>query len=326
MKHTSERETTLRDPRAKVSVAGALAALREILVAVAREWSEDRVPRLAAALAYYALFSLAPLLVVAIGVAGLVFGHEAARGELVAQFEGLIGRAGAEAVEGVVAAAGGPGASGLAASLGFLMLLIGASGVFGELQAAMNTIWGVAPRPGAGWKVFLRRRFVSFAMVLGTGFLLLVSLVLSATVAATSRFLVVLAPAAEAYWSCVNVLLGVALPALLFALIFRFVPDAKVGWRDVWLGALITAVLFSLGQFAIGYYLGRTALDSTYGAAASIVALVAWVYYSAQILFVGAELTQVLQERRTSRAPQPRPGADSKPDQPGGGDDERKDP
>lgn len=296
--------------RANVEASAAFRELWQTLRAVGHEWDQDEVPRLAASLAYYALFSLAPLLVVAVGLVGLFFSREVARGEVVSQFQELIGRQGATAVEGFLAGADSPEASGWAALIGLATLLIGASGVFGELQVAMNTIWDVAPRPGAGWKLFLRRRFLSFAMVLGTGFLLLVSLLLSASLAAVGRQLVLLLPMVESYWANVDAVLGVALPALLFALIFKFVPDAEVQWRDVWVGALFTAMLFALGRSAIGYYLGRSAFDSTYGAAGSLVAVVAWVYYSAQILFLGAELTQVLESRRTSRAHQPVAGAD----------------
>jgi membrane protein len=174
------------------------------------------------------------------------------------------------------------------------LLLLGASGVFGELQGAMNAIWRARPPRGRGVAWFLRRRFISFAMVLGTGFLLLVSLLLSAALAAAARLLDRLAPGAAPAWAVVNAIFGLLLPALLFALIFRYVPDAPVGWRQAFTGAVFSAVLFALGRYAIGYYLGRSALDSTFGAAASLVAVVAWVYYSAQILFLGAELSRAL--------------------------------
>jgi membrane protein len=265
---------------------------------------------LAAALAYYSLFSLAPLLVLAIGVAGSIFGRDAARREVVAQFSTLIGRAGANAVEGLLASTASPGKSAVAATLGLLTLLIGASGVFAELQDATNTIWQVEPRPDAGWGTILRRRFVSFSMVLGSGFLLLVSLLLSAALAAAGRHFTFATPLGEAAWSTANSLIGLAMPFVIFALIFRLVPDAEVAWRDVWVGALVTAALFSLGRWAFGYYLGRSAIESTYGAAASLVAVVLWVYYSAQILFIGAELTQALGQQRTHRAQRPKPGAE----------------
>ena len=289
---------------------GALRELAAVAAETGREWKRDKVPRLAAALAFYTLFSLAPLLVIAIGVAGYFFGREAARGEVVAQFSGLVGTAGAQAIETLIASTGTPGKGALAAILGLVTLLVGASGVFGELQDALNTIWNVEPKPSGGWRTFLQRRFLSFAMVLGTGFLLLVSLLLSAGLAFASRGFTFDAPASELSWQIVTSVLALLLPYGLFALIFRLVPDAEVAWRDVWLGAFVTAAFFALGRAAIGYYLGRKALDSTFGAAASLVALVFWVYYSAQILFAGAELTQVLGRRRTGRAHDPKRGAD----------------
>jgi membrane protein len=292
------------------SLADAFRELGATVGAVGREWIDDRVPRLAAALAYYALFSLAPLLVVAVAIAGMVFGRDAAQGEIVAQFQGFLGHAGAEVVQNLLASTGSTERGAFAAGIGLLMLFLGASGVFGELQDAMNSIWDVAPRRGASWKQFLRRRFISFAMVLGSGFLLLVSLLLSAALAAAGRYFLRLAPGSEFFANSTIALAGLALPAVLFALIFKLVPDAKVAWRDVWAGALVTAMLFALGRWAIAAYLGRSALDSTYGAAGSLVAVVAWVYYSAQILFVGAELTQVLERQRTDRAHEPRPGAE----------------
>jgi len=294
----------------KSSLPAAVVELGSTVAAVAREYRADRVPRLAAALAYYALFSLAPLLVVAVAIAGIVFGREAAQGEVVAQFQGFLGRTGAEAVEALLASTGSAATGAAAAAIGLLALLVGASGVFGELQDAMNSIWDVAPRRGASWKLFFRRRFVSFAMVLGSGFLLLVSLLLSAALAAAGKYFTRLAPQGELLASTAISLAGIALPAVLFALIFKLVPDAKVAWRDAWTGALVTAMLFALGRTAIAYYLGRSALDSTYGAAGSLVAVVAWVYYSAQILFVGAELTQVLERQRTAHAHAPRAGAE----------------
>jgi membrane protein len=288
-----------------------LAELRSLVGAVAAEWKRDQVQRLAAALAYYALFSLAPLLIVVIGVAGFLFGREAARGELVSQFDELIGVHGARAVEELLAAAGTPGSGVAAASIGLALLLFGASGVFGELQSALNSIWNVEARPGASWKTILRRRFVSFAMVLGSGFLFLVSLAFHAAMAGAERWLGERLPGWAGVWSSVNGVLGLALPVALFALIFRLIPDAEVAWRDAWAGAVVTASLFALGRVAIGEYLGRGAVSSAYGAAGSLVAVVVWVYYSAQILFVGAELTQVLGRRRSEHLARPKPGAEN---------------
>ncbi len=289
---------------------GAFRAIAALAAETGREWSRDNVPRLAAALSYYALFSLAPLVVIAIGVAGYFFGRDAAHGEVVAQFSRLIGTAGAEAIESLLAAAGAPEKGALAAILGLVPLLLGASGVFGELQDALNTIWNVESKPGSGWRTFLQRRLLSFTMVLGCGILLLASLVLSAGIALANRGLRIDSPAGELSWKIVTGLLALLLPWALFALIFKLVPDAKVAWRDVGVGALVTAVFFALGTAAIGYFLGRKAFESTYGAAAALVAVVFWVYYSAQILFAGAELTQVLGRRRTGRPHAPRAGAE----------------
>jgi membrane protein len=294
-----------RDASARRGEPGRFAA------AVVAEWRRDNVPRLAAALAYYALFSLAPLLVVVIGVAGLMFGREAARGELVAQFDHLIGRQGAEAVEALVAAAGTPGTGIVAAVAGLALLLVGASGVFGELQSALNAIWNVEPRPGAGWKTLLRRRLVSFTMVLGSGFLFLVSLTFHAAMAGAGRWLDDRLPDWALFWTIAQSIAGLLLPLVLFALIFRLVPDAEVAWRDAWIGALVTAALFALGRVAIGEYLGRGAIASAYGAASSLVAVVLWVYYSAQILFLGAEITQVLGKMRSEHLAKPKPGAEN---------------
>lgn len=264
------------------------------------KYGADRVPRLAAALAYYSLFSMAPLLVITLAIAGLLVEPGAARQELVRQVSSLVGPSGAEIAEALLRSTASPGSDGsawFAAIVGGALLLLGASGVFGELQAALNGIWDVAPRPGAGWKQLLRRRFLSFSMVLASGFLLLVSLALSAALAALDRSVGFEAPIAVAVWRSANALLGMILPIALFGAMFRLVPDAEVRWREAWTGALVTAALFTAGRSALAYYLGRSALTSTFGAAGSLVALVVWVYYSAQILFVGAELTRVLGKR-----------------------------
>jgi membrane protein len=261
------------------------------------EWNDDKVSRLAAALAYYTVFALAPLLVISIGIAGLVFGEEAARGEVVAQLQGLLGTKGAQLVEEMIAASRKTESGIAATAIGLLVLLFGATGVFGELQDSLNTIWEVKPRPGRGWRGILRDRFFSFTMVLGTGFLLLVSLALSAVFAAVGKYLTGFLPAPEIVLQILNFAVSLALITLLFALIFKIVPDAKIAWRDVWVGATITALLFSAGKLIIGIYLGKSTMTSTFGAAASLAILLIWIYYSAQILFLGAEFTQVYATR-----------------------------
>jgi membrane protein len=216
------------------------------------QWDEDKVSRLAAALAYYTAFSLAPLLVISIGIAGMVLGQEAAQGEIVAQLQGLIGGDGARLVEHMILASRQTSHSIVATSLGIAALLFGATGAFGQLQDALDTIWHVKPRPGRGWRGILRDRFLSFTMVLGTGFLLLVSLVLSAVFAVVGGYVSGLLPLPEVAMQAINLLVSFVLVTLLFALIFKVVPDAAIAWRDVWIGAVITALLFSLGKLAIG--------------------------------------------------------------------------
>lgn len=280
----------------------------ELLKQTASEWSSDRAPTLGAAMAFYSILSLAPLLVIAIAVAGAFFGEEAARGQIVREIGGLVGTQGAEAVEEMLAHSRKPEAGILATVLGVATLLIGAGGVFGQLQDALNVIWDVERKPGRGIKGFLLDRFISFAMVLGTGFLLLVSLVISAVLAAMGAYMTGLAPGLAGVLVVVNAVVSFALIMVLFAMIFKLIPDAVIAWKDVWIGAAITTTLFLLGKFLLGLYLGRASVGSPYGAAGSLVVLVVWVYYSAQIVFFGAEFTQVYAGRR-GRAIVPKPGA-----------------
>jgi len=265
------------------------------------EWSEDKVPRLGAALAFYSVLSLAPLLLIAIAIAGLAFGAEAARGQLVGQIRGLVGPEGGLAIEAMLANAPKHGAGAVATAVGLATLLYGASGVFGQLQDALNTIWEVQPGPGRGVWGFIKDRFLSFSMVLGTGFLLMVSLVLSTALAAAGKlfggFVPLWAPALQA----VDLAVTFGVITLLFAMIYKYLPDAHIAWGDVWLGSVSTAALFLVGKFAIGLYLGRSGLGSAYGAAGSFVVLLVWINYSAQILFFGAEFTQVYAIHRGSR-------------------------
>jgi membrane protein len=266
-----------------------------------RQWLEDKVPRLGAALAYYSALSLAPLLVIAIAIAGLFFGEAAARGHLLDQFRGLVGVQGGEAIETMIAHARKPRTGTIAGVVGVVVLLFGASGVVGQLQDALNTIWEVAPKPGRGVLGFLRDRFLSLAMVLGVGFLLLVSLVLTTVLTALGTYVTGLLPGAAVLLHALNSVVSLVVITLLFALIFKLLPDVKISWGDVWIGAVLTAVLFTLGKFLLGLYLGHSGLSSTYGAAGSLVALLVWVYYSAQILFFGAEFTKVYADRLGSR-------------------------
>ncbi len=272
------------------------------------EWSEDKAPRLAAALAYYTVFSLAPLLVIVIAIAGLVFGEEAARGALSAQIEGLVGTTGAQAIEEMIKGASQRESGIVATVIGVATLLLGASGLFGQLQDALNTIWEVQPKPNQGIVATIKQRFFSFTMVLGTGFLLLVSLVISAVLAGVVQYFQGILPGADWVWQAVNVVVGLAVTTLLFGLIFKIIPDVEIDWSDVWIGAAATAVLFSIGRLLLGLYLGRSSFGSTYGAAGSLVVLLIWIYYSAQILFLGAEFTQVYANSFGSRV-EPSPNA-----------------
>jgi membrane protein len=265
-----------------------------------REWSADGAPRLGAALAYYTSLSVAPLLLIAIGIAGMVFGQKAAQGQILDQLRALIGDDGARAIQEMLAHQR-PGAGVVATIVGVVTLLAGSSGVFAELQDALNTVWNVAPRPDRPWRDVIRDRFLSLTMVLGTGFLLLVSLLISAAVAGAASVLKAVSPGLEAVGHGIVSIVSFAIVTMLFALIFKFLPDARIRWRDVWVGAVATALLFVVGKFAIGFYLGHASLGSAYGAAGSFVVLLVWIYYSAQILLFGAEFTQVYARARGAR-------------------------
>ncbi len=265
------------------------------------QWAADDATRLAAALAYYTIFSIAPLLVVVIALAGLVLGRDAVQGQLIAQIDGLVGRESGRAIQDLVASASQPASSALASLFGFAVLLFGASGVVGELKSALNTIWGV-PTVSAGFLGVLRERLASFALVLGLGFVLLVSLAISAGLAAAGQLVQSGLPGGEAVWLAINIVVTLAIEAGLFGLIFRVMPDTYVAWAEVWVGALVTATLFELGKLLVGIYLGRAGIGSTYGAAGSLIVVLVWVYYSAQILFFGAEFTKVSARRRRGEA------------------------
>lgn len=265
----------------------------ELLKETFKEWREDKASRHGAALAYYAVFSIGPLLIIVISIAGFVFGKEAVEGELVGRIEGLVGTAGAEAIQTMVKSASEPGAGILATLIGIVTLSLSASGLFANLQDSLNTLWGVTLKPGLGLLVTIKERLLSFSMVLGVGFLLLVSLVVNALLAVLGDVLRDYLPGGTLVWQVVNFAISIAVITLLFAMIYKALPDARIAWSDVWLGALITALLFIVGQIAIGFYLGNSDFGSSYGAAGSLVAVLVWIYYSSQILFFGAELTQV---------------------------------
>jgi membrane protein len=280
-----------------MKIPAPLRVVGSILKSTVVEWYDDDASRLAASLAFYTTLSLAPLLLVAISIAGIVFGQDAARGHVSTEVGGLVGATGAEAIETILANAQDTSQGVFAAVVGAVVLLFGASGVFAELQAAMDKIWEVKPRDGRGVWGVVRDRFTSFTMVVGVGFLLLVSLVVSAVMTAmTSRLNVALGAVALGA-QILHIVVSLAMTTVIFALIFKVVPDAKIRWRDVWVGALATSVFFTVGKLLIGLYLGHSTVASTYGAAGSVVVILVWVYYSAQLLFFGAELTQVLTTR-----------------------------
>jgi len=278
-------------------------AIFELLKETVSEWQKDKASRLAAALAYYTIFSLAPLLIVVVAIAGFAAGREAAMGLLDDQIQGLVGRESADFIQEMLKNARQPEGNLLATIIGVVTLLLGAMGVFGQLKDALNTVWGIEPKPTNGIIAFLRGNLLSFTMVLGIGFLLMVSLVLSAILAAVGNFTTNLLPGAEFVMQIVNFLIGFAITTLLFAMIYKILPDTPIAWRDVWIGAAITSLLFSIGRFLIGLYLGNSSIGSTYGAAGSLAVILVWVYYSAQLLLLGAEFTQVYARRHGSFAP-----------------------
>ena len=256
-------------------------------------WWNDNVPRLGASLSYYTLFALAPVLIIAIAIAGFFFGPEAVRGEVVGQIRGLMGEEGARAVQAMLEGAAKPAASRLATAVGLLTFFLGATGAFLELQTALNGIWRVKPKESEKWwKDLVVQRLISFGLVIAVGFLLLVSLVVSAGLAALNRYMGIRFPAMAELWNAINLLVSFGVVTLLFSLIYRVLPDVDLSWRDVWLGAVVTAALFTVGKSLIGLYLGTSGVASAYGAAGSVLVLLIWVYYSAQIVLLGAEFTR----------------------------------
>jgi membrane protein len=265
-----------------------------LLKDIARLWVADYVPSMGAALAFYTLFSMAPLLLIVISVAGLVFGEDAARGEIAAQLHLLMGERSAGAVQELLASVRAPAEGTAATLLGLLLLLVGATTVFGELQDALDRIWRVpAKQQASGWIALIRSRLLSFGMILAIGFLLTVSLVVSAVLATLGRWWEPLF--GGWYWVATlsNAGAGFLMVAVMFALIYKVMPRVRVQWKDVWVGAVATTVLFTLGKFLIGLYIGRSGVNSAFGAAGSLVVVLLWVYYSAQIFLLGAEFTWV---------------------------------
>jgi membrane protein len=257
------------------------------------KWTAHKAPRLGASVAFYTLLSFAPLLILIAAVIALVFTKEAAHKDLVDQARQMIGSRGADTVNSLLANAQKPSSGILASIIAFITLLFGASSVFIELRDALNTIWDVTPQSSSGWKGMLKDRLFSFGMVLSVGFLLLVSLILSAALAFLGKFFGEAVPIPPAILETVNFVVSFAVITILFALMFKFVPAVHISWRDVLIGAIGTALLFTIGKFLLGVYLGKASVGSAYGAAGSLVAVIVWVYYSAQIFFFGAEFTRV---------------------------------
>src|SRR5665647_1083881 len=266
--------------------------LKIVLIESLTSWVDHRASSKGAALAFYTLFSMTPILVVAIAVAGYVFGAEAAQGAIVAQVQGLVGPNGAQAIQALLAAARDP-VSGLVATLvASVLLLLGATSVFAELKGSLDELWGIDKPRQSAFSVFLRTRLLSFGMVLVLAFLLLVSLVVSAALAVLERYAGGVLGSFAAVLATTSSLISFGVIACMFAIIYKTLPDAPLTWRDVWIGAAFTAGLFSLGKYVIGLYLGNSGVASSFGAAGSLIALLLWVYYSAQIFFLGAEFTR----------------------------------
>jgi membrane protein len=267
----------------------------------AKEWSNDKAPRLGASLSYYTIFSLAPVLLLVIAVAGMVLGPQAAQGKIVDQLSGLLGPDAAKAIQTMLEKASQRKGGIVATAIGFVTLIVGATGVMIELQDALNTVWKVVAKPGRGLKGIIHDRLLSFGIVLGFGFLLLVSLVLSAAVAVIDSWIGGFMPARVVLGYVLSYGLSLGLVALVLAAIFKILPDVKIAWRDVWVGALVTSVLFHVGKFGISLYIGKASVASTFGAAGSLAVLLVWIYYSSQIVLYGAEFTRVYADEYGTR-------------------------
>jgi membrane protein len=280
----------------------------DLLKAAAVNWVHDYAQSMGAALAFYTMFSIAPLLLIVISTAGLVFGEDAARGEIFDQMQGMLGAPGAVAVHSLLESAGKPAHNALAAVVGIVVLFIGATSVFAELQDALDRIWRAPARAGSSglWRL-VRARLLSFGMILGIGFLLTVSLAFSAGLAALSKWWDPRFSGWGTVENTVELALSVVLATAVFALIYKTMPRVRTSWGDVWIGATVTSLLFIAGKFLIGAYIGRTGISSGFGAAASLVVVLLWVYYSAQIFLFGAEFTWAYSHKFGSRKGQPMP-------------------
>ena len=281
----------------------------ELLKAAAQKWVKDSAARLGAALSYYTIFAIPPLFIIIIYVASLWLDPHMVRSGLLGEVGGLIGEKGAQAIESALNATN-PHTKGLVATVAAVVaLILTATGLFIELQSDLNTIWGVQQKPGQGMLGFIKTRVLSFAMVVGIGFLLMVSLIVSAAVSAIGKYFSALVPGLGVISVLLNIAFSFSVITILFAMIFKVLPDVKIAWRDVWVGGVFTALLFTAGKFALGLYLAKNASVSAYGTAGSLVLILLWVYYSAQILFFGAELTECYANRFGVRL-EPKPHAE----------------
>lgn len=279
-------------PKPKTRPPLTLAAFWFIFRETIREWNDDKVPRLGAALAFYSMLSIGPLLLIVIAMAGLAFGRDAVSHYIFAEIRGLIGDAGAAAIQTILANSSNPKANYVATLIGLVTLIVSATSFFAQLQDALNVIWNVEERESGHWTWFIKKRLLSFVIILGVGFLLLMALVISAALSAISTFFGGLIPITFVL-HLINELISFTVITLLFAMIYKVLPDVHIKWSDVWIGAAITALLFTFGKLLIGLYLGQSAFSSTYGAAGSLIVVLVWIYYSTQIFFLGAEFTQV---------------------------------
>jgi membrane protein len=280
----------------------ALSAVWHLLRDTFSGFIDDEALSWGASIAYYTLFSIAPVLLVVVAIAGLVFGREAAEGAIVDQFSGLMGHQTAVALQGLIESAARPREGALATIIGLVVLFIAVSGVFGEVQSAMNAIWKAAPSPQSTVTRLLRARLVSMGLVVTAGFLLMVSLAASAALSGFSTYLSIVFPALQAVLNVVDVVLSALLIGGLFAAMFKVLPDTDIAWRDVAVGALASTILFEGGKYAIAFYVGQTNVASSYGAAGALIVLLVWIYYSAQIFLLGAEFSRAYAKRYGSHA------------------------
>ena len=273
----------------------------EIAIDALDGWSRHKALRLGASVAFYTMFSITPLFLIALAIAGFLFGEQAARRQLFDQLSGLVGRESGEALQAIIASAHQPTAGWWATTIALVTLFVGATGVFVELQDALNTIWQVQRKPGGTIRHFVKDRLLSFAMMLAIGFLLLVSLIVSAALTAVGHVMAGYISTASIVGQVLNFLLSFGIITLLFAMIFKILPDVRVSWQNTWLGAAFSALAFNVGKFVLGFYLARTSVSSSYGAAGSLVIILMWVYYSSQTLFLGAEFTRAYTKRSGER-------------------------